>query len=86
MDRSTFLIGFVNMWQGFFEVISVLFLVEECAYYKVSGALKEKKQYVMNIFYILGELEVLLSISGYQKKLKGLLCKSNFYKRSFLRY
>ncbi len=43
MDRSTFLIGFVNMWQGFFEVISVLFLVEECAYYKVSGALKEKK-------------------------------------------
>lgn len=43
MDRSTFLIGFVNMWQGLFEPISVIFLIEECAYYKVSGALKDKK-------------------------------------------
>lgn len=70
IDVGTFLIGFVNMWQGLFEVISVLFLIEECAYYKISQVLKNKKEYIMNIFYIVGELEVLLSISGYQKNLK----------------
>ncbi len=69
IDRGTFLIGFVNMWQGLFEAICVIFLVEECAYYKISEVLKNKKEYIMNIFYILGELEVLLSISGYQKNL-----------------
>ncbi|MDS1002604.1 DNA mismatch repair protein MutS [Clostridium sporogenes] len=84
VDRSTFLIGFVNMWQGLFEVISLLFLVEECAYYKVSGALKEKKQYVMNIFYILGELEVLLSISGYQKNLNESYVNPIFTKEVYL--
>lgn len=69
IDRGTFLIGFVNMWQGLFEAICVIFLVEECAYYKISEVLKDKKEYIINIFYILGELEVLLSISGYQKNL-----------------
>jgi len=70
IDRGTFLIGFVNMWQGLFEAICVIFLIEECAYYKVSEVLKYKKEHIMNIFYILGELEALLSISGYQKNLK----------------
>ncbi len=69
IDRSTFLIGFVNMWQGFFEAVSLLFLVEECSYYKISGVLKGKKKYIMNIFYSLGEIEAILSISGYQNSL-----------------
>ncbi|MBV1821851.1 MULTISPECIES: hypothetical protein [Clostridia] len=30
------------MWQGFFEVISTLFLIEECAYYKISGVLQTR--------------------------------------------
>jgi DNA mismatch repair ATPase MutS len=71
IDRATLLINFVNMWQGLFESISVIFLIEECAYYKISGVLKDKKEYIMNIFYALGELESLLSISGYQKSLKN---------------
>ncbi|EJP6471948.1 MULTISPECIES: MutS-related protein [unclassified Clostridium] len=70
IDRGTLLINFVNMWQGLFEAVSVIFLIEECAYYKISGVLKDKKEYIMNIFYILGELESLLSISGYQKSFK----------------
>lgn len=78
IDRSTLLIGIINMWQGFFEVISTLFLIEECAYYKISGVLKEKKKYLMNIFYTLGELDAILSISGYQKSLKYDYVKPNF--------
>lgn len=84
IDRGTFLIGFVNMWQGLFEAICVIFLIEECAYYKVSEVLKYKKEYIMNIFYILGELEALLSISGYQKNLKEDYVNPIFTKEVFL--
>ncbi|WP_051542127.1 MutS-related protein [Clostridium lundense] len=78
IDRSTFLIGIINIWGGFFEVISLLFLVEECAYYKVSGVLREKKEYLMNIFYIVGELEAILSMSAYQSSLKQPYVKPKF--------
>lgn len=80
IDRSTLFIGIINMWQGFFEVISTLFLIEECAYYKISGVLKEKKKYIMNIFYTVGELEAILAISGYQKNLKNSYVKPSFTK------
>ena len=80
IDRSTLFIGIINMWQGFFEVISTLFLIEECAYYKISRVLKEKKKYIMNIFYTVGELEAILAISGYQKNLKNSYVKPSFTK------
>lgn len=78
IDKSILMVGFVNMWQGFFEFISVLFLVEECAYYKISMVLKEKKEYLMNIFHIVGELEALLSICVYQENLSHNYTKPNF--------
>ena len=78
IDRSTLLIGIINMWQGVFEVISTLFLVEECAYYRISGVLKEKKKYIMNIFYTLGEIDSMLAISSYQKGLKENYVKPSF--------
>ncbi|EJO5346652.1 DNA mismatch repair protein MutS [Clostridium botulinum] len=84
IDRGTFLIGFVNMWQGLFEAICVIFLVEECAYYKVSEVLKDKKQYIINIFHTLGELETLLSISGYQKSLNKGYVNPTFTKETCL--
>ncbi|RXI47226.1 DNA mismatch repair protein MutS [Clostridium tetani] len=80
IDRSTLLIGIINMWHGFFEVISTLFLVEECAYYRISAILKEKKKYIMNIFYALGEIDAMLSISSYQKSLEENYVKPNFTK------
>lgn len=80
IDRSTLLIGLVNMWAGFFEPISVLFLIEECAYYRISGVLKEKKEYLINLFHTLGELEAIMSISGYQNNLKHPYTKPIFTK------
>lgn len=84
INRSTLLIGLIDVWGGFFEVVSLIFLIEECAYYKISGVLKEKKGYLMNIFYILGELEAILSISGYQKNLKQSYVKPKFIKEVLL--
>ena len=80
IDRNTLLIGFTNMWFGFFEFLSTLFLVEECAYYKISSVLKEKKKYIMNIYDTVGELEALISIAGYQNNLKQSFVKPRFIK------
>ncbi|EKN42716.1 muts-related protein, family 1, partial [Clostridium botulinum CFSAN001627] len=49
-----------------------------------SEVLKYKKEYIMNIFHILGELEALLSISGYQKNLKEDYVNPIFTKEVFL--
>jgi len=84
IDRNTLLIGFVNMWSGLFEFISIIFLIEECAYYKVSSVLKEKKQYILNLYYTVGELEALMSIAGYQHNLKMPYVKPRFIKEAAL--
>lgn len=80
MDRGTKLISLVNMWGGFFESLSVIFLIEESAYYSISSALKEKKQYLLDLYYIVGELEALLSVSGYQYNLEQTYVEPTFRK------
>jgi DNA mismatch repair ATPase MutS len=78
MDRGTKLISLVNMWGGFFESLSVIFLIEESAYYSISSTLKEKKQYLMELYYTVGELEALLSVSGYQYNLNQTYVEPSF--------
>jgi len=52
------------MWGGVFEFISVIFLLEESAYYSISHRIKEEKEVLMNLYGAVGELEALISISG----------------------
>lgn len=78
LDRGTKLISFANMWGGFFESLSVIFLIEESAYYSVSSALKEKKQYLLELYNIVGEVEALMSIAGYQYNLRQTYVEPKF--------
>lgn len=78
IHRNTLAISIINMWGGVFEVFSIMFLLEECAYYSISGVLKEKKHYLMNIFYLVGEVEAIISIAGYKANLKIPYTKPNF--------
>jgi DNA mismatch repair ATPase MutS len=80
IDKGTRLIGFVNMWGGVFEPISVIFLLEETAYYSISDKIKEEKERLMELYYIVGELEALISISGYQHNLAQQYVKPKFVK------
>jgi Mismatch repair ATPase (MutS family) len=84
IDRATALIGFVNMWGGFFESISVIFLLEECAYYAISSVLEEKREYLLELYYLMGEMEALISISGYQYNSKQKFVKPKFTKELLL--
>lgn len=43
IDRNTIMISFINMWGGVFEFISVLFLLEETAYYKIADSIEKIK-------------------------------------------
>ena len=80
IDRGTRLIGFINMWAGLFEPLSVLFLLEETAYYSISDKIKEEKQVLLDLYYIVGELEALISISGYEHYLTEQCVKPVFTK------
>ena len=78
IDRGTRLIGFINMWDGVFEALSVIFLLEECAYYSISAKVKKEKESLMDLYYTIGELEALVSISSYQYNLKCQYTEPNF--------
>lgn len=80
IDRGTRLIGFINMWAGLFEPLSVLFLLEETAYYAISDKIKEEKEVLLDLYYIVGELEALISISGYERELMEKYVKPVFTK------
>lgn len=80
IDKGTKFIGFVNMWEGVFEAISVIFLIEECAYYAISDSIKEKKDELIRLYYTVGELEALISISCYQHNLKQHYLRPRFSK------
>ncbi|MEK6264885.1 MAG: DNA mismatch repair protein MutS, partial [Clostridium sp.] len=80
IDRGTKLIGFVNMWGGVFESVSVIFLLEESAYYSISDKIKEQKEVLMDLYYTVGELEALISISGYKNNLHEQFVKPKFIK------
>jgi DNA mismatch repair ATPase MutS len=80
IDRGTKLIGVVNMWGGLFESLSIIFLLEESAYYAISGKIKQEKEVLMDLYYTVGELEALISISGYKYNLSQQCVKPKFIK------
>lgn len=80
IERGTRLIGVVNMWGGLFESLSVIFLLEESAYYAISDKIKQEKEVLMDLYYTVGELEALISISGYKHNLSQQCAKPKFIK------
>lgn len=80
IDRATKLVSITNIYGGFFETFSVLFLIEEAAYYSISSALKSKKNYLFDLYYTVGEIEALLSIAGYQYNLQEAYVSPEFSK------
>lgn len=78
IDRATRLIGFINMWGGIFEPISIVFLLEETIYYAISDKIREKKDILMELYNAVGEVEALISICSYQHGLKQSFVKPTF--------
>lgn len=84
IERSISLIGAINIWGGLLESVSLIFLLEESAYYAVSSKLKDKKKHIMELYNTVGEIEALISIAGYQENLEQQYIKPNFIKETSL--
>lgn len=80
IDRGTRLIGFANMCAGLFEPLSVIFLLEESAYYAISDKITKERETLMELYHTLGELEAFISISGYQHNLQQQYSEPSFTK------
>ena len=78
IDLATKSIQLANMWGGLLEFISVLFLLEESAYYKISDLLSTRKETFLNLYEDLGEIEALISIASYKKSIEGKYVKPSF--------
>lgn len=85
IDRNTKIIGFANMWGGVFEFISVLFLLEETAYYKTADAIEKNKVSILNLYRALGNIEAIISVGSYEVEEKDRINRPKFIKETTLR-
>ncbi|EKY28915.1 MutS domain V protein [Clostridium celatum DSM 1785] len=78
LDKATKPIEIANAGGGALEVFTIPFLLEETAFYKIASLLEEKREYILDLYYLLGELESYISIASYKEQLKGNYSKPNF--------
>ncbi|EHI99796.1 DNA mismatch repair protein MutS domain protein [Clostridium sp. DL-VIII] len=85
IDKSTCLISIVNSFDGLFELISIPFLIEEITYYKTNEKLLERKDKILDLYYLVGELDALISIAIYENKNKEKCTSPRFIKETSLK-
>lgn len=84
IDKGTRIFGLSYRFQGIFELISVPLLLEEAAYYKLSSELKDKKNLILDLYYLVGEIEAFISISSYKTSINTICTKPKFLKETSL--
>jgi len=85
LDKSTYLLKLINSFGGLFEVLSIPFLIEESSYYRISGQLSGKKDKILELYYLVGELDALTSIAIYQNSNQEKCSKPKFVKETSLK-
>lgn len=78
IDSGTSFISFANMWGGFFEILALLFLLEESSYYAISDKINKQKDLLMNLYYTIGELDALVSMASFKQTMAGDYSKPKF--------
>jgi DNA mismatch repair ATPase MutS len=71
IDRATKFINIITGLGGILEYISVPFLIEVTTYYRVSGMLVEKEDKILSLYYMIGEIDALISIASYLESNKN---------------
>ncbi len=84
IDKGTRIFGLSYKFEGIFEMISVPFLLEETAYYKLSSELKDKKDLILDLYYLVGEIEAFISVSSYKTSMDKLCSSPKFSKETSL--
>lgn len=85
IDKSTYLLKAVNSFDGLFEMFSIPFLIEEITYYKVNEKLLANKEAILELYYLVGELDALISIAIYQNSNQAKCVTPKFIKETRLK-
>ena len=85
IDKSTYLLKLTNSFWGIIDMLSVPFFIQESIYYKISGKLIEKKDTILELYYLVGEIDALVSIAIYQSNNEGKYSKPKFIKETSLK-
>lgn len=85
IDKATFLIKAINSFGGLLEMFSIPFLIEESTYYKISGKLIEKKDIILKLYCLVGELDALISVAIYEECNKEKCTKPKFVSETSLK-
>ncbi len=78
IDNATKSIQFANAGGGAFEILAMPFLLEESAYYKIASILKDKEDYILDLYELLGELESYIAVASYKEEMNGKYTKPKF--------
>lgn len=85
IDKSTYLLTLTNSFFGIIDMLSVPFFVQESIYYKTSGKLIEKKDIILELYYLVGEIDALVSVAIYQNNNEGKYSNPKFIKETSLK-
>lgn len=70
IKKSMNFIKIVTGLGGLLEFIAVPFLLEVSTYYKISGKLIEKESKILELYYLIGEIDALISMASYKESIK----------------
>lgn len=59
-------------------VLTIPFLLEETSFYRVASLLGEKREEIIDLYYLVGEIESYISIASYKEEIKGKYTKPVF--------
>lgn len=85
IDKSTYLLNIISGFDGIFEPLAIPFLLEEITFYKVNEKLIQKKDAVLELYYLVGELEALISVAIYENNNKEIYSTPKFIKETSLK-
>lgn len=85
IDRSTYILKITNSFGGLFEMFSIPFLIEESTYYKASEHLIKKRDEILELYYLVGELDALASVAIYENNNEGKYSNPKFIKKTSLK-
>lgn len=71
IDRATLEMKLCHIFGGVFEIITIPFLIEETTYYRISGHIKNNVNEILQLFYLVGEIDALAAIASYKVSNKG---------------
>ena len=85
IDIGTLTIKWSRLLGGLFQILTVPFLIEESTYYKTSREIKLNEGKILQLFYLVGEIDALIAISSFKESNKGAWATPKFTEETFLK-